>query len=566
MQRIGDLVEKLENQLDKQLADRQAQERKWQDKLKTHVEHLESALNANTLKPALSAHKKAHDLLIAAGNPLPTLLKSLEQRLHQSEPALRELKSWRNYGADHAREELVKEAIVLRDAPPADVEQLAKQLTDLRGRWKAMGPLEPGGKAHWEQFDATCTQAHEPVKAKRDAETEERRQHLEQRKDICKQLEDLVASTDWEQPDWHALDKAMAEARRQWSKTGGVPHKAWAAIKKRYDKAIKDLDSHLVPERDRNLSYRQGLVRKAEALVQEQDNRAAVAAARDLRQLWQVSVHSHNRKEKQIWQAFTTAMDQVFQKDRAARDQFKASLDDNQRKAEALCEQLEQQSRADDKTVRSHRAELQQAIDQFAALNLPKKTQRQLENRFDKACKALEQRISKADGALKGEQLEQLYALHSLCGQMETAAQQPQPDAQSADAFEAQWAEADKPAKEKSALHEIEKRYQAALSVIKGELAADTLGDLAANTERKRSICTDLEILLHVESPEADRGQRMKRQIEILENAMKGGEKASPERIRELRLAYMSCGAVESALQAELEQRFSALFNAPAGE
>jgi hypothetical protein len=259
-------------------------------------------------------------------------------------------------------------------------------------------------------------------------------------------------------------------------------------------------------------------------------------------------------------------MDQVFQKDRAARDQFKASLDDNQRKAEALCEQLEQQSQADDKTVRSHRAELQQAIDQFGELNLPKQARRQLENRFDKACKALEQRINKADGALRGEQIQQLYALHQLCVQMEATAQNPHPDAQTADAFESQWAEAEKPVKEKAALHEIEKRYQAALAVIKGEQAADMLGDLAANAECKRRICTDLEILLHVESPEADRGQRMKRQIEILENAMKGGEKASPERIRELRLAYMSCGAAECALQAELEQRFSALFNAPAGE
>jgi hypothetical protein len=307
-------------------------------------------------------------------------------------------------------------------------------------------------------------------------------------------------------------------------------------------------------------------VRKAEALAQEQDNRAAVAAARELRQQWQVSVHSHSRKEKQIWQAFTNAMDQIFQKDRAARDQFMASLDDNQHKAEVLCEQLEQLIHADDKTVRSHRAELQHAIDQFAALNLPKKTQRQLENRFDKACKVLEQRIDKADGALRGEQIEQVYALHKLCVQMETIAQAATSDAQAASDFELQWSEAEKPAKEKSILHDIDKRYLTALAVIKGEQATDTLGDLAANVERKRSICTDLEILLHMESPESDRGQRMLRQIEILENAMKGGEKASPERIRELRLAYMGCGPVESVEQADLEQRFAALLHAQSRE
>jgi DNA repair protein SbcC/Rad50 len=566
LQRISNLVEKLEKQLADQQADRQAQERKWQGKLKDHIDRLEAALKANTLKPALNAHKKAHDLLVTAGKPLPAALRSLEQRLHQSESALRELKSWRNYGADHAREELIKEAVVLRDAPPADVEALAKQLNDLRARWKSLGPLEPGGKAHWEQFDATCTQAHEPVKAQRDAEADERRKHLEQRKAICEQLEQLVTDTDWEQPDWHALDKAMAEARRQWSKTGGVPHKSWTAVKTRYDNAVKDLDSHLEQERDRNFSHRQGLVHKAETLAQEQDNRAAVAAARELREQWQVSVHSHQRKEKQIWQAFSKAMDQIFQKDRDARDQFIAALDDNQRKAEALCEQLEQQTSADDKTVRSHRAELPLAIDAFTALNLPKQARRQLENRFDKACKALEQRITMADGALRGEQLEQLYVLHCLCVQMEALALSPQPDAQKATDFEAQWADAAKPVKEKSTLLEIERRYQTALAIIKGEQPVDALGDLATNALRKRGLCTDLEILLHVESPEADRAQRMQRQIEILENAMKGGEKASPGRIRELRLAYMGCGAVEADWQADLEARFSVLLHVKSGD
>jgi hypothetical protein len=558
LQQVRNLVEKLENKL----AEQQSLAKTLQGKLKTHIDALESALRDKTLKPALAAHKKAHDLLTAAGNTRPASLKSLEQRLHHSEPALRELKSWRNWGTDHAREELIKEATALRDAPPANVEKLAKSLTDLRTRWKALGPLEPGGKAHWEQFDAACTQAHEPVKAKHDADAEARRKHLEQRKTICRQLEELITCTDWEQPDWHALDRAMSEARRQWNRNGGVPHKDWQAIRKRFDHAIKELDSHLEQERERNFSFRQRLVQKAVELAQEQDSRAATAAARELRQQWQVSVHSHSRKEKQIWQAFSKAMDQVFLKDRAAREQFKASLDENQHKAEALCEQLEQLARSDDQTISSRRAELQPAIKQFAALNLPKQIRRQLENRFDKACKALEQRIISADHALRRERLEQLYALHCLCAQIEAVALGQPPDAQTASGFQAQWSEAEKPAKEKSALHNIETRYQAALAVIKGEQAAEVLGDLAENAHSKRAICTDLEILLHLESPEAERSQRMQRQIEILENAMKGGDQNSPDRIRKLMMTYLSCGPTEPALQAELEKRFSILLHA----
>ncbi len=556
LQRIHNLVEKLENKL----ADQQARERTLHAELKAHIEALEAALQEKTLKKALVEHKKAHDLLVNATDIPAASLKSLEQRLHHCEPALRELKSWRNYGTDHVREELINEALALCDAPPANINKLAKQLTDLRTRWKELGPLEPGAKAQWEKFDAACTKAHEPVKTQHDADARARREHLEQRKAICKRLEDLVNTTSWdEQPDWHAIDKAMGEARRQWNKTGGVPHKAWPGIKKRFDRAIKDLDHHLAPERERNFSFRQTLVYKAEQLAQEEDNRAATAAARELRKQWQVSVHSPNRREKQLWQAFNKAMDRIFQKDRDAREQFKASLDENQHKAEGLSAQLEQLAGADDHTVRARREELQQATDQFAALNLPRKNRRQLENRFDKARKTLSQRIDQADDALRHAQLEQLYRLHRLCAQLEANALGQQ-DGQTSEELQSQWDAAEKPATQKAALHRVEKRFRDALSVAAGERDASALGDLGANADRKRQICIDLEILLHAESPENERNQRMQRQVELMENAMKGMDQDSPDRIRELRLTFLDTGPAEPGLQSEFEERFSKLF------
>lgn len=557
LQKVRNLVDKLESRLDEQ----QAREKSLHEALKKQVDALEAHLADKALRPALAAHKKAHETLVAAGSPVPSSFRKLEKRLHQSEPALRELKSWRNWSTDHVREDLIKEALALCDAPPANVEKLAAKLTDLRSRWKALGPLEPGAKAQWEQFDEACTRAHEPVKVKHDADAQARREHLEQRKAICQQLEDLVSETDWEDvPDWHALDRTLGEARRHWNKTGGVPHKAWPGIKKRFDAAIKDLDKHLAPERERNFSLRQRLVQQAEQLAQEEDNRAATAAARELRAQWQVSVHSPNRKEKKLWEAFNKAMDQVFQKDRAAREQFKASLDENQHKAEALCKQLEQLAGEDDQAIRTRRDELQQVTDQFGKLNLPRKNRRDLEKRFDRASRSLEKRIHGADESQRQAQLDQLYVLHGLCTQMETAALGRQ-DESSVDDLRSQWDAAEKPATHKSDLHRIEKRWQTALAVIAGEQEAGVLGDLEANAERKRTICTDLEILLHLETPDQDRGRRMQRQVELMESAMKGMGQNSPDRIRELRLSYLGTGPTRPDLQPELEARFLKLIN-----
>ena len=202
-------------------------------------------------------------------------------------------------------------------------------------------------------------------------------------------------------------------------------------------------------------------------------------------------------------------------------------------------------------------------MDQFAALNLPNKSRRQIENRFDKACKVFKRRLKDVDDAFKKQRLEQLYALHKLCVQTEGLALGPQPDTQAVDDIQARWADAEKPAKDKPFLHSIEQRYRTALAVINGQQDTDVFGDLAVNADLKSTICTDLEILLHLESPAGDHNQRMQRQVELMENAMKGVGRSSPERIRELKLEYMSCGPVDSEKQQSLEQRFSLLLNSP---
>ena len=120
------------------------------------------------------------------------------------------------------------------------------------------------------------------------------------------------------------------------------------------------------------------------------------------------------------------------------------------------------------------------------------------------------------------------------------------------------------PTKQKAALHSLEQRYQTALAVINGDKMRDALGDLTANAERKRTLCTDLEILLHHESPEEERTQRMQRQVELMENAMKGFNQDSPERIRDLRLSYLSTGPAEPELESMLEARFSKLLHSSA--
>lgn len=554
--RLRTLTERLRGQFEEEQKHKQS----LRKQLKNHIETLEAALTEKALDQASAAHKAALRILQELGKNLPGPIQKLERRLRQVEPQLRELQSWRNWGTDHAREELIEAAKTLA-VSAVDINQRAKELNRLREQWKSLGGSGHGVQAMWKTFDAACTAAYAPIKAEHTKEQQAREQNLAVRASICADVESLVEDTDWESPDWRAVDKALQSARRKWRDTGGVPHKAWKAIKTRFDRAIEDLDEHLAKERRHNFLQRQALVRDAEALRDVEDNRAAVVEARNLRNAWQVTVTSKPSEERKLWQAFNKAMDAVFARDREARDEFKAELDEHRVVAETLCQRVEQLADSEAIAARQKRAELTQAEDEFRHLGaLPKGPREALERRFGQAVRKAQQSIAEADRAYAAQALQQLHDLHSICERAETLAHSQPPDAQAVADIDDAWEAAAKPETYKPTVEKLTQRYIVARQVLAGERALTVLGDLDRHAEIRETLCVDLEILRGMDSP-ADAGQlRMARQVDLLEDAMKGGEKDKDKTIRRLQFDYLSVGAVAPEKRQPLDERFARLF------
>jgi len=543
-----------------QALDRQAErDREREEEIQWALDTLEQALDQGQLDPALHAHKKASDLLHSLQGLESRRRGTLETRLRAAGPRLAELKSWRHWGSDRAREELIGRAVALVDSglPPA---RLAKEVKALREEWKRLGHLDPGGKLLWERFDSACTRAIQPALAQRREAAAARKDHLERRAEVCAALERLNAETDWQGPDWRHLDKSIHRLRRDWRTCGPVVRHDWQVVKARYDEAIAALEAHMEGERRHNRLHREGLTQEAESLLQSPDLHEAVAGARALRESWQVTVSSPPREEKRLWKRFHEAIEAVLERERQERQAHRRALDENLSRFQALCDELNALCQGDDASVLGCQRQAQRLIREAESHGpFPPRTQSGAEARIQRVRKAFAERVAHAERAGEDRRMQTLKAYSALCTRLEQAALRDQASAELLEEVDRAW-NALPPLDEPEARECLYKRLDLAKRLAaEPAVCAGLAHTLQSNLEHWRSLCLDLEILLGKDSPETERGSRLQRQVSLLSQAMTQGrrEESSEKRGRLMR-ELLLCGPVppgeSESLRARLEQ------------
>jgi len=530
------------NELQQRLEDYKRTERERLQAAESAVAELEQALEQSHLQPALHDHKQASELLRELDGVPPAKRQALEARLRAAGPRLAKLRSWRHWGSDQAREELIGRAVGLHK-PGLAPEKVADAVKTLREDWTKLGRLDPGSKPLWERFDAACTRAMEPVLEARRKAAEARKENLERRAELCDRLERIARETDWEQPDWRHIDKTVHRLRRDWRQQGAVDRADWQVVKARYDEAIVALETHLDAERRRNWLGRQAVAERAETLATAEDAHGAGEAARQLREQWQVTVSSPQREEKRLWERFHNALDQVFQREHAQRQVARKAREEALGRAEQLCTELETLERLGNAETLARRGHIAQLGEAFRALSLPPKERKRMEVRFERAHRALEQRVEAALAAREDERLQVLAAYAGLCEQAEQAALRGEPDSGAKPDLRAAWRAL--PALEDGdAMGRLEARFESALAATADGAARARLSDgLERNLDQCRALCLDLEILLGVESPAEERGARLAHQVQRLARAIGERERDNaPRQAHRLRRELLLTG------------------------
>lgn len=554
--RFDALLDKLRTRLQRQV---QQRDQEWRD-IQDGLRQLEAAVGDGELQQATQLQEQArrqikHNIGLNRGQ-----MAAIEERLHACAARIGELRGWRRWGASQAREQLCTAAESLIDLQ-ADPTDIAQRIQQVRAAWKELDHHEGGApKELWKRFNTACERAYAPCQAHFEAQVRERQHNFVQKAALCEQLEQFEAATDWRQVNWREADRLRRRAQEQWRQLGPVNRSDRKAIERRFQHALRRLDTHLDVERERELQRRQQLIQQVQALADSPDLRAAIETAKRAQAEWQPTVQGSSRQEQALWKDFRAACDAVFARRHAEQQAADTARQANLTRKLGLCEEVESFALIDREQLAQAITRLQAAQHEWQTIGptMPRTEQRALDQRFEAAVRHFVQREKFLRQADAQESFQNLQQRSRLCARLEAGLETFQDDAALL-SIRKEWAALpdDLPAALAVVLQQRFDTVCQALAGASDHMQATRLR-LERNLERKRIWCVCMEIVAGVDSPPEFTQLRMEYQVARLSASLTGGAVQTealydPRRLQE---QWWLTGALPAEAAAELDKRF----------
>ena len=563
--RLADGLQRLEGvnkQLRKRLSHQQEQRRLELERLPGMLDQLDALLKQQTLKEAGPLHDRIHSSI----NHLLALGVSREQlgtythKLHSMTPQVQELKSWRSWGTDKARQSMCAEmeALIGSAMNPSD---LATGIRRLRGEWNQL--RSDGGvgfRTLRKRFDKAASEAYKPCEIYFKQQQAQRNSNLEVKHGLLQQLETFLTAADWSHMDWKAAVKFHRQISNDWRRAGPVDRRKSKEVESNYRHQMELLNEHLSMERQRNLGQRNTLIERARELLDLEDINKAIDECKQLQTRWQVTVPGTRQQENALWKTFRAACDAVFLRRKKHQDARHETEKHNKANKQQLCEQLEG-------LTKSRMAELDDAVRQCHRISgewqasgpVAKRNSQSLDKRFEKARQAFHAHAEVLREADVQSQLEQLQRKAAYCMEAEQLLEHLDPAVARAslDVLEKCMTEM-LPLQDAATELVIQTRYEKAKRALLegGEQRDQLVSELRANLTHRQELCLRMEILAGVESPPEVQQVRLEFQVNRLAEAIGQGSGDKVGKMGEIRREWYLSGGAPANLEKILQGRF----------
>lgn len=237
-------------------------------------------------------------------------------------------------------EELVQET---------DVNKAFRELQDLHKIWKEdLGPVSREHRdAIWNQFSDLTKQMHD----KRELIFEKLRgteiENLEKKKEIISQIENLATIKVNAHSQWLGQIEKVEALRTAFFEAGKVPsdvnEATWAAFKtavRNFNSFKNSFYKDIKKEQNENLSKKNALVAKAQALRDSEDFAATTPVMKQIQEEWKKIGHVPRKYSDKIWDEFKAACNQYFDKLKEQKSEDNVEEVEAFEKKKAYLEQL----------------------------------------------------------------------------------------------------------------------------------------------------------------------------------------------------------------------------------
>ncbi len=451
------------------------------------------------------------------GRQRPTRILGRHQRM---EGRLKEMRNWQHWSNNKVRDDLITQ---VEQLPESDQhpDAITAALKEARSEWQRLESLElfPGEKrrfaappGQWRRFQAACKQAFEQARPFFEKRSEVKENNLELLEAF---IDKGMQAADAESPDSSELLGFMRKARQAIRRLDDLPPKARGASAGRLKQLMNRLSDRLDEAYEQVELAKRRLVAEARELAHEKDLATAIDRAKALQARWQQAGSGRRRIEQQLWKEFREPIDPLFEQLDHQRQEKKQEHQEALAELEALCRQAEELAGLDD-------TELAGADGRFRGLSDDWHSRPQRPQGLNKRFTAAEEKFSRRLGELRDRAREQQdRALDTLATIIQKAWRQrleangavPGPAADDLPPLEG---------------NPVAERLSAMLDRVTDAEAAEVERDVAENGESARQVAIEMEFLAGVETPKADRQQRMDYQVKRLARQL-GDRDAQPD-------------------------------------
>jgi hypothetical protein len=264
----------------------------------------------------------------------------LQRDFEQVENRMAELADWESYIATPRKQGLLKAIKALVVEPLDNPNEQAAKVKEYRNTWNSLGHADEAvDKTLNENFNELCEQAFAPCRVFFAEQDKLRESHLQQRKNILLNAEQLISalneSTANQTVDFKKYDNQLNQLQQQWANAGEVDRNHHKKLQQEFRQVIKPIKEAITQFHLDNVEQKNRLINQAEALLDNDDVYLAIETAKKLQQTWRSVGFAGNPQENILWQKFRQINDQLFAQRQALKSVEKAELASQQENFDA---------------------------------------------------------------------------------------------------------------------------------------------------------------------------------------------------------------------------------------
>jgi len=242
-----------------------------------------------------------------------------------------------------------KDNLLVKEKLCQDVEDLVQEpkmdhgklIRDLQKSWKEIGPVpRKNDQEIWKRFRGACDTYYNWL-------DEQRVDNLQQKIALCEQVEAFQSENEDEIVRKETVEK-IVELQKQWKTIGPVPRKEadtlWERFTSQCDTFFATRKIRMQEEESNSLenqSLKETLLQRAGEVIQQQDEKEITVQLQDLQKEWKQIGSAPREQEQLLWDEFQGLCSAFFQQKENRYKEKKSVLDENLKKKEELCFQLE---------------------------------------------------------------------------------------------------------------------------------------------------------------------------------------------------------------------------------